>query len=370
MRSAQGWAAPVVYGDTLYAFTLKDGLIGLNPLDGTSKPKLNTSSNPQVDDKGRIIYLSFLPKKLDKTISSASYSTPVLINENLMLITARLTNQRESVIIKLDPKTFSNADFLTRTIFGRINDDLLVDGDTVYVSSGDHNLYALDAINGTPKWSAPYDAGAELWAAPFLYKGRLYVGDTSGKLVSVDAKSGGDVQAIAKVEGAINMTPLIVNDIAYFGTFGNKFYAVNVATKAQVWVSAELEKWFWAHPILNNGVLYAAGMDRYLYAIDAATGNVKWRYLLTGPARSAPVIVDTTLIVATVDYKDQKGRVHAFDISNPDGGPRYLWDEAARSSVIAPLTAKDKTVYFTNIDGEYFALDVLQRKRLWEYATK
>ncbi|MSQ32199.1 MAG: hypothetical protein EXR59_03045 [Dehalococcoidia bacterium] len=370
VKSAQGWAGPIVNNGTLYAFTLKDGLIGLNPQSGNPKPKLNSAGNPEVDDKGRPVYLSFSPKKLDKNISNASYSTPLFVNETSMLITARLANQRDSQIVKLDPKTFANADLLTTTVFGRINDDLLLVSDTIYISSVDHNLYAIDVSNGTPKWSKPYNAGAELWAAPALYKGRLYVGDTSGKLVSLDPKTSGDVQVITEVEGSINMTPLIVNDVAYFGTFGNKMYAVNVVTKDQVWSKPiEADKWFWARPIISDGVLYVAGMDNYLYAINAATGNLKWRYLLTGPARTAPVIVDKTLIVATVNYGNQKGRVHAFDISNPDGGPHFFWDKNARSSVIAPLNVKDKIVYFTNIDGDYFALDVPQRKLLWEHTA-
>lgn len=375
VAAAKGWAGPKVQDDSVYAFTKKGRFIKLNA-SGEPERKLDPNGNPQVDEDGKPIFVQFPPQSSKQL--NASYSTAVTGPNNSLIITVRLANQRDSAVIALDAVTLRDLWVLekyrsangTEFKYGRINDEVLVDGDTVYLSSVDHQIYALDAANGTARWDSPFDAGAEIWAAPVLYNGRLYFGDSSGELASIDPRTGGDQKVITKVEGAINMSPLIENDIAYFGTFGNRFYAVNVTTGAEVWSTPEFDKWFWARPVLQNGVLYVAAMDRYLYAMDAATGAMKWKYLLTGPVRSAPIILDNMLVVATVNYDDQKGRIHVFDVSDPNSGARFLWDDAARSSVLAPLAAKDKTIYFTNIDGEYFALDIAQRKRLWEYSAR
>lgn len=376
VRAAKGWAGPMVHGDSVYAFTNKGRFIRLTA-NGEPQRRLDANGNPQVDKDGKPLFVQFPPQSSKQL--NASYSTAVTGPNNSLIMTVRLANQRDTAIIALDAESLRDLWVLekyrsgngTEFKYGRINDDVLVEGDTAYVSSLDHMVYAIDAGNGTAKWNQPYDAGDEIWATPAFYNGRLYFGDASGELVSIDPKTGGDAQVITKVEGAISMTPLIVNDIAYFGTFGSQFYAVNVVTKAHVWTAPlTSDKWFWAKPVLQNGVVYVAGMDRFLYAMDAATGATKWKYLLTGPVRTAPMIIDNMLVVATVNYDDEKGRIHVFDVSNADGGARFLWDDAARSSVIAPLTAKDKTVYFTNDKGEYFALDVSQRKKLWEYTAR
>ncbi len=57
---------------------------------------------------------------------------------------------------------------------------------TVYVNSGDGNLYALDAATGTIQWTAPVDTPSTTvhdyysWGSPLVANGKIYVGVSSG----------------------------------------------------------------------------------------------------------------------------------------------------------------------------------------------
>ncbi len=378
VKTSKGWAGPLAYESNVYAFSHKARLVSLN-LNGEPTRKTNSSGVPEVDDDNKPVFVTFPPQSAD-AFRGSSYSTPALSADgSTLILTVRHENQHDSLVIALDRSTLRDLWIIEKYKtpagkefkFGRINDELLIANNTVYASSLDHRLYALNASNGTAAWDEPYDAGAELWTTPVLHNDRLYVGDTSGELVSIDPKTGRDEKVIAKVDGAINMSPLIIGDTAYFGTFANKFYAVNLLTGAQKWSTPLVSKnWFWARPVFKDGIVYIAGMDSNLYAMDAATGAEKWRLALPGPVRSGLEIVDNNLILATVNHDDEIGRLLIFDISRRETRAPLLKDQNARNSVIAPLNIKDKTVYFTNINGEYFAYDLSQQKILWDEPYK
>jgi outer membrane protein assembly factor BamB len=58
-----------------------------------------------------------------------------------------------------------------------------VAGGMVYFGSSDHNLYALDAVTGTLKWSFP--TGVINYTSPAVVNGVVYVGSTYGQLLSL-----------------------------------------------------------------------------------------------------------------------------------------------------------------------------------------
>jgi outer membrane protein assembly factor BamB len=58
----------------------------------------------------------------------------------------------------------------------------------VYVGSGDHNVYALNASTGALLWS--YTTGDGVYSSPTVAKGMLYVGSNDGKVYAFGLKTG------------------------------------------------------------------------------------------------------------------------------------------------------------------------------------
>jgi outer membrane protein assembly factor BamB len=63
-----------------------------------------------------------------------------------------------------------------------------IDADTVYVGSGDGNIYALDAASGALRWKL--HTGNVVHASPAIANGTVYVGSWDSYFYTIDAKSG------------------------------------------------------------------------------------------------------------------------------------------------------------------------------------
>ena len=99
-----------------------------------------------------------------------------------------------------------------------------VDGDVVYIGSGDGYLYALQGVNGVLKWKAA--AGGSDVTSPAVVENTVYVtGAYDGSLYALN-KTDGTVQW-KYVGGAPGYgSPSIAGDVVYFGS-NNYVYAVS-----------------------------------------------------------------------------------------------------------------------------------------------
>jgi len=126
-------------------------------------------------------------------------------------------------------------------------------GDSCYFcSSSENRIYAIDAANGTVKWTFFTDAAPRL--APAYWRGRLYVGADDGVFHCLDARDGTllwQVQAAPREDLVLGQ-----------GRFSS------------VWPIR-------AGGIVEDGIVYfTAGLfpyqHLYFYAVDADDGQVRW----------------------------------------------------------------------------------------------
>lgn len=100
------------------------------------------------------------------------------------------------------------------------------DGTTVYATSLDHYLYALDLATGTLQWKT--DLKASLVARPTLADGILYLGNLDGQVFAVDT-NGGAILWEQKVAGGVWSAPLLVEGQLYFGDQTGVVYGLTAA---------------------------------------------------------------------------------------------------------------------------------------------
>jgi outer membrane protein assembly factor BamB len=94
---------------------------------------------------------------------------------------------------------------------------------TVYISTSNF-AYALDAENGTVKWSRPLD-GEYSVSSPAVADGKVYFGLDNGYVYALDAFTG-DIVWSYKTEGAVQSSPAISDGLLFVGSNDGNLYAI------------------------------------------------------------------------------------------------------------------------------------------------
>jgi outer membrane protein assembly factor BamB len=198
---------------------------------------------------------------------------------------------------------------------GRIFSSPAVSDDTVFVGSNDHNLYAVNAADGTLKWK--FDGKGLVNASPAVANGVVYIMSTSGSLFALDAATGAQKWK--------------------FTTTGEKcrdsnLYAVDAATGTEKWKFNNKGSWVITSPAVHDGRVYFATSDSSLFqALDAKTGAPLFQ-LATGLfVFSSPAIAGGMAYfgnhagsVKAVDLKTQKIAAEFRTEASKENLPKYL----------------------------------------------
>jgi outer membrane protein assembly factor BamB len=129
----------------------------------------------------------------------------------------------------------------------------IVAGGSVFISSDNHSVYALDAATGATRWR--FVTGGEVWASPAWWQGRLYVGSQDGWAYCLRADTG---RLVWRFRGAPHDRKML-----YYGR------------PQSLWPIA-------GGVVVEHGTVqfYAGrcGHDRvFVWSLDARTGEVLWQ---------------------------------------------------------------------------------------------
>ena len=243
-------------------------------------------------------------------------------------------------------------------------------GGVVYVTGRDDQAYAVDATTGRVRWEIPAtgaatvlsgspspaltsrlvvfpfgsgeltgvlrQSGVRVWSGaiagerigvaynyinditsdPVVAGGRLYVGNLSGRVVSIDAGSG--ERLWTATEGAYSGL-IVAGNSVFFVSDRNALIRLNQTTGEMIWETelplyeARRERrrkavFTYYGPILAGGHLILATGDGEILRFDPETGAaLDGRLALRSGAASQPIVVNDTLYVVSAD-----GRLHAY----------------------------------------------------------
>ena len=138
-----------------------------------------------------------------------------------------------------------------------------------YLSCIDGKVLALANQTGDEHWSV--ELNTEVHGKPTKTSTGLYVASENQVLYKLDAESGKEIWS---------------------------FKSDDVENKAYRYYSA---------PIEEDGIVYIGAASKYLYALSAETGKLIWKKELSDWIRSAPVLVNEVIYVASLD-----GKLHAL----------------------------------------------------------
>lgn len=234
----------------------------------------------------------------------------------------------------------------------------VVDGDSVYIGSWDHNFYALDAMTGKPRWS--FDAHLPLMDGAVLDAGKVIFA-TGGTQVRYDK---GDALV----------------------------YALDASSGSKAWVFDTLpdldpKAKFPSHPpVVRDGVAYiinwnaapfvkgAADTARiYLHAVETASGEVRWSSRMDGAWPSPPAITQKYVLFTTTPRGVMnKVELHALDRSTgheawryeTDGGKDY-WQSMSGANQSRPPAVLGENMVALATDLSVIGLDIDTGDERW-----
>lgn len=269
----------------------------------------------------------------------------------------------------------------------------VVAGGVVYVGSGDHYVYALDAASGAMRWK--FLTGDVVHATPAVAGGIVYVGSWDRYLYALDAATGkprwrletGDDQKTHNQIG-IQGSAAVADGMVFFGCRDSHLYAVDASTGQPRWSHDEHGSWVIGTPAVYRGNVYSTTSDEHeFFALDARTGAEKFHvnygvYSFSSPSVAAGVAyfgtfdgllyaVDTASgkTVATFEtdgaqhnraaHLDAHGKfdLDGFYASNTLAGINEgLAKLFTLGSIVASPAIDDGTLYVGATDGTLYAL--------------
>jgi outer membrane protein assembly factor BamB len=350
-----GWAGTAFRGGIIYAGTTHGRVVAIN-----------SSTQSQ---------------QWDYTVNSATYTTPVVDGDLVYVGTYSGQVLALSTLARSQNLTFPQQRYgewewdcpLDNARSNAIVADLLVSGDTIYVSSSNGRVYSLDKEFGDQNWESKVldERQRKLWTSPVIEGNALYVSTLDGHIYALSVETGQLLDWSFKSEAGFTSSPVIYQNTIFLGSFDRHLYAVEIGSNVSMWKFPQEKpagNWFWASPVVNEGIVYAGCLDGKLYAINATTGKEIWSYTTEdqegkpSPITSSPVLMGNVLIVA-----NESGNVYVFDLNaeiEGQGVPSKTISIGA--DVNSSFCAQEGLVYIRGEDNQLYVVDVDKAKVSWK----
>lgn len=247
-------------------------------------------------------------------------------------------------------------------------------GDSVYVGSADHFLYALNRSDGTVRWK--FETEGPVNSSPAVVAGTVFISSVDGNVYAVNAAdgtlkwkfaTGGERRFSAPgIHGAIPRTevmpdpfdvflssPTVVGGTLFIGSGDHFVYALDAGTGALKW-KFQTGNVVHASPAVADGVLYIGSWDRYLYALKASDGSLIWKFQTgddTDIYNQVGIASSASVADGMVFFGCRDGHFYAVDAKT--GTQRWSVDNH-HGWVIASPAVSNGVVYFPTSDGKRF----------------
>ncbi|MDH5690131.1 MAG: PQQ-binding-like beta-propeller repeat protein [Candidatus Bathyarchaeota archaeon] len=196
--------APLAYDGTLiFAVTLREMQIGVNGFEAPD---------------GTFRFSMFLAPSNIETVKSGV----TISDENSFIVTT--DGEDNSTLFALNDMGMKLWDI---QLDGVTEASPAVAYNTLYIPTS-NCAYALDAENGTVKWSRPLDGGYSV-SSPAVADGKVYFGLDNNYVYALDAFTG-DLIWSYKTEGAVQSSPAISDGLLFVGSSDGNLYAIGTPT--------------------------------------------------------------------------------------------------------------------------------------------
>ncbi len=217
-------------------------------------------------------------------IGVLSASSPAVIGHTVYAtVLSRGTGIDEGRVVALDYYTGSVR--WSRNLPSPSESSPLFDHGKLFFGSQNGTVYALNAANGEEIWT--YHAAGAVKASPTLSNGLLYFGDYSGHVQAITESSGHRVWISSSDgtllgSGTFYSTAAVMYGRVYIGNTDGRIYAYDAGSGKLDWAH-QTGAYVYASPAVTNApgigpTVYAGSYDGSFYALNARSGKVAWTY--------------------------------------------------------------------------------------------
>jgi outer membrane protein assembly factor BamB len=238
----------------------------------------------------------------------------------------------------------------SRDLPSRAESSPLLDDGKIFFGSQNGTVYALAARTGKVIWT--YHASGAVKASPSLSSGVLYFGDYSGELQAVRERDGHRVWASGSGgallgSGTFYSTPAVVYGRVFLGNTDGRVYAYDASSGKLDW-AVQTGAYVYASPAVTNApglgpTIYEGSYDGTFYALNARSGRVEWRYDAGGK------ISGSATIIGNIVYFADLGTHRTIGLGISTGRVVFTKD----TGTFDPVVSDDHYLYLSGITGLY-----------------
>jgi outer membrane protein assembly factor BamB len=182
-------------------------------------------------------------------------------------------------------------------------------------------------------------------SSPLLVNNVLYFGSWNHTVYALDVsvRTHPRLRWTFHADDEVNSSPAYGGGLVYFGTNSGSMYAVNARTGRLVWHSGSYSRFgrreqFYATPAVAYGRVYAGNTDGTVYAFGARSGHLLWANHVGTYVYTAPAIWNRKVYVGTYDG-------HMLALNAATGGT--VWSYDAPAAIHGAPTVLSGIVYFS-----------------------
>ena len=206
----------------------------------------------------------------------------------------------------------------------------------------------------------------EFYAEPLLDEERVFCGNMAGDFRCYDAFNGNMLWEV-KTGSPINAMPAADEHAVFVGNRSGQIFAFNKSNGKQIWTDQlpDVPNAFqvFSRFYLDGNNAYVGSADKNLYCYDTKAGNLKWKIMLDDWIRSAPLVLNETVFVATMSGK-------MYSIKTEGDNPKVNWEkEVSLFPVFADLTTYMGDIYVSTSDLYLVNVDAKSGDINWQTST-
>lgn len=249
-----------------------------------------------------------------------------------------------------------------RDIPSRTESSPLVRGDRMFFGSEDGTVYALRTKNGKTIWT--YRAPGAVKAALAYAGGRLFFGDYAGVATAIRARdgekvwdTGTDGLALGR-SGRFYSTPAAAFGRIYMGNTDGRVYSFTQKNGVTAWTRAT-GAYVYSGPAAANvdgkgPTVFIGSYTGRFFALDARSGETRWSYQAAGRISGAASVIGRVVYFGNLGSRDIEG----LDVRT--GKRVFKWWKGG----FAPPISDGKWIWVTGYSAQYaFRPKVPSRKR-------
>lgn len=247
-------------------------------------------------------------------------------------------------------------DFETKTgeLGNAIYSSPIVANGSLFTTSWNGDIYALDVESGRKQWETPIGWSSE--APPCVVDDVVFAGSSDG-IVALNAKTG-EIRW-EKTIGAVSSQPCYVEGVVYCGSHDGNLYALDADRGTIKWTYTTGSD-IYSSPTVDTSIVYIGSNDGSLYAIDCESGEKLWSYTTRGPVCSSPQVYDDVVYVGSWDNT-------LYAIDRKTGATK--WTYTTGWGIDSSPAIYEDTLFVGSRDTNLYAIDIEEGALKWVFST-